>query len=738
MADSESSGKPGMPAAIDLADLIDRFAELCDAAPPERDRWLDELERGDPAAARMLRRMLEAEASGQAQTLDTPLLDLDAELLDGHATIDAMPSHAPGLGGRYEVLRPLGFGANGDVYLARQRQPVERDVAIKVLRPSQVRPSTVERMAREAKALAALSHPNIATVFEAGQTDDGRPFIATEYVAGEPIDAWCTAKAASARARILTLARVCRGVEHMHQRGIIHRDLKPTNILVAGTPEDPRPKILDLGIAKLIEDDGHAAPTLTQPGALLGSLGYIAPEQFEGGAADVRSDIYALGRVLERLLKDVSDSWTSRHARDLAAVVRMATEAEPARRYASAGAFADDLEGLLHERGVAARPASRREALWRLVRRYKFTTALGVLTVASSLAAIATLSYSAQQLQRNNEFQKATIKDTFDGLVLYLGRYGGTHEQRAQLVSTMERQLDQLLSYSPNDPDLLILRARLLTERARLHIGRREPERAQPLSEAAVALMERLVDVRTSTEQDLAHKALTLIIRGDVHYELGQFALARPVYERVLALQREAARRFPESQRLKLSICWSYDRLSYPLWIDHDAEYRRELLARAHDRLDESRELAHREPDDKDILYNLAMGQFRLGHNLIDADPARATSLLEPARDGLEALVAREPQRSGFVINYAFASTRLAMCYDNAGDTERTIETLDRALGVLERCILSLEANEEGITTMARRTFAQVAAWYESLGRPDLAADADRRLAAIEAHVKGR
>ncbi|MEQ8844799.1 MAG: serine/threonine-protein kinase [Phycisphaerales bacterium] len=520
MADCERSGQPGMSAATDLADLIDRFAELCDAAPHERDRWLDELEGRDPAAARMLRRMLEAEASGEARTLDTPLLDLDAELIDGHATIDAMPSHAPGLGGRYEVLRPLGFGANGDVYLARQRHPIEREVAVKVLRPSQVRPNTVERMAREAKALAALSHPNIATVFEAGQTDDGRPFIATEFVAGEPVDAWCESSAISAQARILTLARVCRAVEHMHQRGVIHRDLKPTNILVSGTPDDPHPKILDLGIARIIGEDGQAAPTLTQHGALLGSLGYIAPEQFKGAPADTRSDIFALGRVLEKLLKDLSDAWVSRHARDVAAVVRMATEAEPARRYPSAGAFADDLEGLLHERGVAARPPSRREALWRLVRRHKFTTALGVLAVASSLAAIATLSYSAQQLQRNNEFQKATITDTFDGLVLYLGRYGGTHEQRAQLVSTMERQLDELLSYSPNDPDLLILRARLLTERARLHIGLHQPERAQPLSEAAVALMERLVDVRTSTEQDLAHKALTLIIRGDVHYEL--------------------------------------------------------------------------------------------------------------------------------------------------------------------------------------------------------------------------
>ncbi|MEQ8844798.1 MAG: hypothetical protein RIB58_08070 [Phycisphaerales bacterium] len=131
------------------------------------------------------------------------------------------------------------------------------------------------------------------------------------------------------------------------------------------------------------------------------------------------------------------------------------------------------------------------------------------------------------------------------------------------------------------------------------------------------------------------------------------------------------------------------------------------------------------------------MGQFRLGHNLIDADPARATGLLEQACDGLEALVAREPQRSGFVINFAFASTRLATCYDNAGDSESTIETLDRALRVLERCILGLETNEVGITDMARRTFGGVIEWHASRGRPDLAAEAQRRLAVIEAHVQG-
>lgn len=738
MADSEISGQPGMSAAIDLADLIDRFAELCEAAPHERARWLEELEGRDPAAAQMLRRMLDAEASGEARTLDTPLLDLDAELNDGHATIDAMPSHAPGLGGRYEVLRPLGFGANGDVYLARQRHPVEREVAIKVLRPSQVRPSTVERMAREAKALAALSHPNIAMVYEAGQTDDGRPFIATEFVAGEPIDAWCESSAASARARILTLARVCRAVEHMHQRGVIHRDLKPTNILVAGTPEDPQPKILDLGIARIIGEDGQAAPTLTQPGALLGSLGYIAPEQFKGAPADTRSDIFALGRVMERLLEDLSEPWKSRHARDVEAVVGMATKPHPARRYASAGAFASDLESLLAERGVAARPPSRREAAWRIMQRHKVSTAMGVLAIASSTLAIGSLSHYSRLLKLNDEIQKATMTDTLDGLMLFLGRYGGTHNQRSQLVSTLERQLEQLLAGSPNNSALLILKARLLTERARLHIGRGEPERAQPLSEEAVALMALHVDDRTATEQILAHKALTLIIRGDVHYELEQHALARPVYERVLDLQLAAAKRFPESRELMHDICWSYDRLTYPLWIDHDPAYQPTLLQRAKERLEDSVVLAALDPDNELAQYNLAMGQFRLGHNLIDADPDRATSLLELARDRLEALVAREPQRSGFVINYAFASTRLAMCYDNAGDSDRTIETLERALIVLERCILSLETNEVGITDMARGTFADVAAWYESLGRPDLAADAERRLAAIDAHVQGR
>ena len=704
----------GGPAREGLAGIIDAFADLYDNHPDpnhshqdphQRERTLADLDARDPGAAAILRRMLEAEASGDTHTLDAPLLDLDATLTGPETTIDDMPSHAPELGAKYQIIRPLGFGAHGDVYLAQQLHPVQRDVAIKVLRPSQVRPSTVERMSREARALATLNHPGIATVYEAGAAEDGRPFIATEYVPGEPIDQWCTSAHAPARARCHALALVCRAVEHMHQRGVIHRDLKPTNILVAGEPASPRPKIVDLGIAKILSGDGHAPspPTITQQGALLGSLGYIAPEQFTGAPADTRGDLYALGRVLERVLDDLEDPWLARHARDSAAIIRRATQPEPDRRYQSAGELADDLEALLDGRPIAARRPSLLEASLRMVRRHKAATLLAVVAIAAIAggagaaahhSAQLALANEAQQetlahLARVNESQKAMLKDTLDGLVRILGRYPGTRQERLAMAESMEGHLSALMGQNPADVELRVLMARVGVERANIAISAGDFATAESIARRAAGMMASAIDPAAAPVDDLRVLAHAIIVWGDSLHHLGRADEARTQHERARAIHELGVTRFPDHIGLLDDLSWSYDRLGQ--WRQVSAEG----LPQQHDhgmaRLALARRLLAIDPNRTLSQYNLAIANQRMAQLYQTHDPAASMRYGAVAAEILEGLLAKDPSRTGYVTNLAICHRMLARVLRSGGDLDRASVHLERAMAVLIRHLASVD-----------------------------------------------
>ncbi len=206
--------------------------------------------------------------------------------------------------GHYRIEREIGAGGMGTVYEAEQEAPIRRRVAVKVIKLGMDTREVVTRFAAERQALALMSHAHIARVFDAGATEDGRPFFVMELVDGVPITDYCDTHRAGVRLRLELFVAVCEGVQHAHQKGVIHRDLKPSNVLVTLEDGRPVPKIIDFGVAKAIHQPLTEETLRTRLGLLIGTPSYMSPEQFhpDGADVDTRTDIYALSVLLYELV----------------------------------------------------------------------------------------------------------------------------------------------------------------------------------------------------------------------------------------------------------------------------------------------------------------------------------------------------------------------------------------------------------------------------------------------------
>ena len=218
--------------------------------------------------------------------------------------IDSGEAIGATLADKYTLTAEIGHGGMGVVYLAEQKQPVKRTVAVKLIKPGMDSRDVLARFDAERQALAVMDHPNIAKVYDAGLTAQGRPFFVMEYIKGVPITQYCDEKKLTPQERLNLFIPVCNAVQHAHKKGIIHRDLKPSNVLVEVVDAKPVPKVIDFGLAKAL---GHKLTDKTLVTALdtcVGTLEYSAPEQAAGRSFDVdtRSDIYSLGVLLYELL----------------------------------------------------------------------------------------------------------------------------------------------------------------------------------------------------------------------------------------------------------------------------------------------------------------------------------------------------------------------------------------------------------------------------------------------------
>ncbi len=384
--------------------------------------------------------------------------------------------------GPYTVVRRLGRGATGVVLLAEQEHPVRRRVAIKLVPHALLDPAHAARFEFERRALERTDHPGIPKVLDAGRTPLGMPFIVMEFVDGPPVTAFCDERGLSVTDRVALVAEIAGAVQHAHQRGLIHRDLKPSNILVASGDAGPQPKVVDFGIARSLDRDDAGSLTSGQP---IGTLVYMPPEQATGGTVDTRADVYALGAVLYEIVAGrpplvfddpvraldqirtqipvpasraradtggVSGAmWT-----DLDRVLACALEKDPARRYATADAFAEDLRRVLRREPVAARVQTPLYRFARLVERRKVASAAVALAIVALGVGVAGLGVGYAEASR----QRAIAAE------------------RAETLSAVNRFLiDDLLAAISPDEIAIDTPAVVLLDRAAARIGTRFPGR---------------------------------------------------------------------------------------------------------------------------------------------------------------------------------------------------------------------------------------------------------------------
>ena len=439
--------------------------------------------------------------------------------------------------GPYLLLRVLGEGGMGQVWLAEQAKPVKRQVALKLIRGVRSDSNLISRFHAERQILAMMDHPSIAKVYDAGSTEDGQPYFAMEYVPGLPISQYCDRNRLSTRDRVSLFLKVCEGVQHAHQKAILHRDLKPNNILVVDIDGGPVPRIIDFGLARMAEDEMQTR--FTQTGMMLGTPGYMSPEQAEGNLnVDTRTDIYSLGVVFYELLTGALPIETSgsmleqiqqlmhkepatpssrirslpptasiamyrgtskRHLvrlvrGDLDSIAIKALEKDRERRYGSVSDFANDLRRYLRGEAVEARAPSTGYRARKFLLRHRlsatFTAVLAILLVALAIS----MTVQARRVARERD--------------------------RANLEAETARRTTAFLSdlFTVPDPDKA--RGNSITAREILDKGASE--------------------IRAGLRDQPAIRSRLMATMGDVYAGLGLYSQAEPLLVEALDLSRSA------------------------------------------------------------------------------------------------------------------------------------------------------------------------------------------------------
>jgi serine/threonine protein kinase len=481
--------------------------------------------------------------------------------------------------GPYKLLQQLGEGGMGVVFMAEQREPLDRRVALKIIKPGMDTAEVITRFQAERQALALMEHPNIARVLDAGTTPTGRPFFVMELVKGLPINQYCDEHQLNIRERLALFVPLCQAVQHAHQKGIIHRDLKPTNVLVADYDHTPLPKIIDFGVAKALNQRLTERTMFTQFGQVVGTLEYMSPEQAKLNQLDIdtRSDIYSLGVMLYELLTGSTPFQKERlHSAAFDEVLRIIKEEEPpnpstrlsrsetlpsiaanrkmeparlnktvrgeldwivmkclekerGRRYETASTLAADLERYLNDEPVQACPPSMSYRLRKLARRRRGPVLAGlivILTMVGGTAASIWQAVRATRAERNalagwiNAAESADAADK-----------AGHKADLARIEAEDARAQAQRAATRAEAVNRFLIESLLGTAAASVHPGHKG---MVSILSSATRNLDQLFAGQTDSE------AAVRLMVGELYYSLRLPAEAEPHLQRGLELRRKA------------------------------------------------------------------------------------------------------------------------------------------------------------------------------------------------------
>ena len=549
----------------------------------ERSRLLAQRCAGDAELRQEVESLLSHEAA-VAPALDRPL-GSQLEAMRASFAAQSLPRRL----GKYELLEHIGAGGMGEVYRARERGPIEREVAVKLARAGATDARFLARFEWERRSLARMDHPHIAKVFDTGADESGRPYVVMELAEGESILVYADRQRLALRERILLFLKVCRAVQHAHERSVLHRDLKPSNILVRTRDGAPSPTIIDFGIAKALDDSRIDDLELTVVGQRVGTPAYMSPEQLRGesDAVDTRSDVYALGIVLYELLAGrhpfaaesanerellqhrtagaLAPSTALSEAQALAELARQrsttsgrlrralrgdldticlkALRPERERRYASVAHLCDDLERYLDRRPVLARPDSLAYRASKAMRRHPIYTGAAAALALFVVAGLIGLGYHAERLQRERDRARAAereaqqqaqnaeqvagfLESMFTGADPVLGGEGEL-SARDLLLQGSDRLRTELV-------DQPLLRGRMLRViGASLHGLAAHADAERTLREG-ITLLDSL-----ATPEMLMERAALRTVLGNAFHDQGDYAAAESTSRQAVALYRQ-------------------------------------------------------------------------------------------------------------------------------------------------------------------------------------------------------
>jgi non-specific serine/threonine protein kinase/serine/threonine-protein kinase len=629
--------------------------------------------------------------------------------------------------GPYRIIRELGRGGMGSVYLAERADgEFDKQVAIKFIGGPLSDP-LLRRFREERRILAALDHPNISRLLDGGTTDDGRPYVVMEFVQGVPIDSFCEQRRLDVRARIALFQQVCAAVQYAHQRLVIHRDIKAANILVTG---DGTPKLLDFGIATFIEADVARRSTVTLLRAV--TLDSASPEQVRGEVVTVVADVYALGVLLYRLLTGrtpYGDADTGSAllraicdgtppppgvSRDLDLIVLKALRKEPERRYESPAQFSDDLTRYLDGRPVLAAPDSTAYRTRKFVRRHRIPLAAAAVALAAIVGGAAAAVDQARAARRERaraEERLADVRHLASDFVFEfhdaIADLPGSLKPRQLVVQRAAEYLDRLARESEGD---LQLQRELAGSYLRLgditggpggsNLGDLDGARAR--YETALKIRDRLAAAGSATPDDLAGGAdirvrLSRVLAATMDLE-GSERQARSAVE----MLRPHAADPQIGTHIAGSLATAYQQLGFVQALRGDSPAAAESLRHA---VEHGESSVHAHPGDAREAVRLGRIRADYAEQLIALNrTAEAIQHARAAEREVDARIRAEPANQRYRLTLLYALNAQGRALQRSKDSAGAVAVFERAVQLAD-AIRDASPDDQG--------FAFAAAYYQ-------------------------